>query len=124
MSHNYYPLLSPGSDIRLLRLMPNEDETPIQCQLFNYSLQESSKGTHLYEALSYVWGSPETSKSISIDEHNLPVTENLHTALSRLQDRTIERIIWIDAVCINQKDDVEKAHQIQSMAKIYGARQN
>jgi hypothetical protein len=101
--------------------MPHKDETaPIQCELFEYSFQESSKGTHLYEALSYVWGSPEPPKFISIDEYNLRVTENLHTALSRLRDRSIVRIIWIDAICINQKDGKEKAHQIQSMAKIYG----
>jgi hypothetical protein len=121
MSHYRYPPLSPGSDIRLLRLMPHNDKTaPIQCELFEYSFQESSKGTHLYEALSYVWGSPEPPKFISIGKHNLRVTENLHTALSRLQNRSIVRIIWIDAICINQKDKKEKAHQIQSMAKIYG----
>ncbi|PMD15021.1 hypothetical protein NA56DRAFT_550642, partial [Hyaloscypha hepaticicola] len=88
--------------IRLLRLMPHKDETaPIQCELFEYSLQESSKGTHLFEALSYVWGSPETPKSISIDKHNLSVTANLHAVLSRLRDRSFERIIWADFVCIN-----------------------
>jgi hypothetical protein len=101
--------------------MPHKDEAaPIQCELFEYSLQESSKGTHLFEALSYVWGSPETPKSISIDNHNLSVTANLHAALSRLRDRSFERIIWADFVCINQKDEKDKERQIQSMAKIYG----
>jgi hypothetical protein len=123
MSHYQYPPLSPGSDsIRLLRLMPHKDENaPIQCELFEYSLQESVKGTHLYEALSYVWGSPETSESISIDKHNLPVTANVHAALSSLRDRSFERIIWADFICINQEDEKdEKERQIQSMAKIYG----
>jgi hypothetical protein len=121
MSHYCHSPLSPGSDIRLLRLMPHDDETaPIQCELFEYSFQESSKGTHLYEALSYVWGSLESPKFISIGKHNLRVTENLHKALSHLRNRSLVRIIWIDAVCINQKDNVERARQIQSMAKIYG----
>ena len=123
MSHYQYPPLSPGTDsIRLLRLMPHKDErAPIQCELFEYSLQESIKGTHLYEALSYVWGSPETSESISIDKHNFPVTANVHAALSSLRDRSFERIIWADFICINQEDEKdEKEHQIQSMAKIYG----
>jgi len=123
MSHYQYPPLSPGSDsIRLLRLMPDKDEkAPIQCELFEYSLQESRNETHLYEALSYVWGSPETPESISIDKHNLPVTANLHAALSRLRDCSFERIIWADFVCINQEDKKdEKERQIQSMAKIYG----
>lgn len=95
MSSYRYSSLLPGPDsIRLLRLMPHEDKTaPIQCQLVNYSLQESGGGTHLYEALSYVWGDPKETLPISINKHNLPVTVNLYTALSHLQDRCFERII-------------------------------
>ncbi|KAE9363923.1 HET-domain-containing protein [Stipitochalara longipes BDJ] len=122
MCHNCYSRLSPRSDsIRLLGLLPNKDETaPIQCEVFEYSVQESSKENHLYEALSYVWGSPETPKSISIGKHSLPVTANLHAALSRLRNHSFKRIIWVDFVCINQKDEKEKEHQIQLMVKIYG----
>lgn len=122
MSQYRYSPLSKGSDnIRLLRLMPHKDEAaPIQCELFEYSLSESSDGTHLYEALSYVWGSAKTPKSISIDKHNLAVTVNLHTALSRLRNRTLERHIGTDFVCINQGDEKEKERQIQLIAKIYG----
>ena len=121
MSQYRYSSLSPGpGSIRLLRLIPHQDETaPIQCQLFDYALQGSGKWTHLYEALSYVWGSSDRPLSISIDEHDLPVTVNLHAALSRLRDRFIERIIWVDAICINQADLEERGHQIQSMAEIY-----
>jgi hypothetical protein len=101
--------------------MPHEDETaPIQCQLFNYSLQEAGKGPHLDEALSYVWGDSDTTRPICIDSYPFDVTENLHAALSRLRDRYLIRIVWVDAVCINQTDQQEKGHQIQCMAKIYG----
>jgi heterokaryon incompatibility protein (HET) len=126
ISPNYYRPLLPDS-IRLLRLLPNEDENaPIQCQLFHYSLQESGKRTHPYDALSYVWGGPDKPRFISISEHNstsghdIPVTENLHEALTRLRHRSIERIIWVDAVCIDQANEREKEQQIQFMAKIYG----
>lgn len=47
------------------------------------------------------------------------MTQNLHAALARLRYSLFERIIWIDAVCINQNDDREKEQQIQFMAKIY-----
>jgi Heterokaryon incompatibility protein (HET) len=117
-----YPPPPLGSDsIRLLRLMPNKDETaPIQCRLCDYPLQKSDKGTHLYEALSYVWGGSDKHQSVFIDGCDLPVTVNLHNALSRLRDRSFERIIWVDSICINQADEQEKGRQIQSMAKIYG----
>ncbi|KAN0114431.1 hypothetical protein V8E51_003975 [Hyaloscypha variabilis] len=117
----YHPLL-PGPDkIRLLRLKPDEDETAlVQCELFNYSLEKSTKGTHLYEALSYVWGDPEETVPIHVDGNEFPVTVKLHEALLCLRDRSIERIIWVDAVCINQNDDTEKTHEIGLMPKIYG----
>jgi heterokaryon incompatibility protein (HET) len=116
-----YSSLPPGLDrIRLLRLMPNKDETAaIKCQLFNYTL-ESAKGTHLYEALSYVWGNPDETVPISIGKHHINVTKNLHAALLHLRSHSFERIVWVDAVCINQADDQEKARQIQYMTKIYG----
>lgn len=130
MSSTLYPrfyreALLPGN-IRLLRLLPHEDKNArIQCELFHYPLQESDIRTHPYEALSYVWGDPAETQSIfirernSTSEHSLRVTENLHEALSRLRYRYLERIIWIDAICINQNNVREKEQQIQSMAKIY-----
>ncbi|KLU93047.1 hypothetical protein MAPG_11963, partial [Magnaporthiopsis poae ATCC 64411] len=127
--------LSHGS-IRLLRLMPHKDkEAPIRCQLFEYRLQEPGQGMHLYEALSYVWGSEENKQPIYVqsddkgggssatpstgDDYCLLVTVNLYEALSHVRNRLLERVMWIDAVCINQEDDGEKGRQVQLMAKIY-----
>jgi len=121
MTQYQYSSLSPGPDnTRLLRLMPHENKcVPIECELFNYSLQDSNKGIHLYDALSYVWGSSEKPRSIFINQHELAITENLHAALLRLRDKNLERILWVDAVCINQADLQERAYQVRSMGKIY-----
>jgi hypothetical protein len=117
--YRYSPLVRPGS-IRLLRLMANSDEDAhIECQLFDYPLQELGEGTHLYEALSYVWGDLNNLQSIFINEHNLPIRKNLHSALLCLRDRVIDRILWVDALCIQQNDNDEKGQQIQFMAEIY-----
>jgi hypothetical protein len=118
MSQYHYSPLSLGPEsIRLLRLLPHEDRNaPIQCQLFDYSLQESGKRMHLYDALSYVWGDLDNPQSIYIGEHDLPVTENLHAGLSHLRNFSLERIIWIDAICTNQENTEEKEQQIQFMA--------
>ncbi|KAK4119888.1 HET-domain-containing protein [Parathielavia appendiculata] len=114
----YTPL--PEGCIRLLRLMPHRDEgAPIQCQLFDYTFLDSGKGTHLYEALSYVWGSEEKPHSVSTDKGDLPATTNLYMALKRLRDHSLDRIIWVDAIGINQGDTEERNRQVQSMAKIY-----
>jgi hypothetical protein len=124
MSQYHHSSLSLKHDsIRLLRLMPHGNESTeseIQCELFEHTLQDPGKGTHLYEALSYVWGGDsEEPRSIFINKQNLAVTKNLHAALLRLRDRSLERILWIDALCINQKNLEEKGQQVQLMAKIY-----
>jgi hypothetical protein len=116
-----YRTLLPGPDnIRLLRLFPSKDErAPICCQLLDYSLRGFGKRGHQYECLSYCWGSPEKPCSIDIDGVSLPITESLNGALLQLRDHTLERHLWVDAVCINQEDIPEKEEQIQMMAKIY-----
>lgn len=119
MSSYYYRPLPPGH-IRLLRLHPNQDEhAPIQCELIHYPLSGSRKGTHLYEALSYYWGPPEKTRVVFTQAGSLHVTENLHAALRRLRDSLLERIIWADAICIDQEDAEEKGCQVQLMAEIY-----
>ncbi|KAE8373910.1 heterokaryon incompatibility protein-domain-containing protein [Aspergillus bertholletiae] len=116
-----YSVLPPGDDrTRLLRLLPNEDSTaPIKCELLDYSLQKSRNGAHMYDALSYVWGTSAKSQSIYIEDGEFEVSQNLHSALRRLRDPAFERILWVDAICIKQDDDAEKERQIQAMGKIY-----
>lgn len=124
LEYRYSPLTEPGS-IRLIRLIPDEDRnSPIWCELFEYPLQKQSEGTHLYEAISYVWGSEDNQQPVYIQSdgpkrRHLLVTANLHAALSHLRDRYFERRIWVDAICINQIDEKEKGLQVQSMAGIY-----
>ncbi|KAK4160289.1 heterokaryon incompatibility protein-domain-containing protein [Cladorrhinum sp. PSN259] len=120
MSTSIYRPLSTGC-IRLLRLKPDpDDHAPIQCDLLECPILDSGRSS-LYEALSYVWGSGDKPQSISMtpDGCNFPVGENLYAALVALRDPILERLIWVDAVCINQEDDTEKGHQVQAMAKIY-----
>ena len=99
----------PEGSVRLLR---------VECELFTCTLLESGS-THPYDALSYVWGSEVDQQAICIDSYTLSVGANLHAALLSLRDPFIERILWIDAICINQNDIEEKGRQVQSMAKIY-----
>jgi hypothetical protein len=119
LEYLYSPLLQPDS-VRLLQLLPRkEDPKNIRCKLFKYSLRNSDRPSYPYEALSYVWGSESDPRSILIDDQSLSVTQNLYALLSRLQDHSCSRLIWVDAVCINQKDEKEKEHQISFMAEIY-----
>ncbi|KAE8313806.1 heterokaryon incompatibility protein-domain-containing protein [Aspergillus transmontanensis] len=121
--YNYTPLPPGHNTIRMLRLLPHKDRTaPIKCELIEHPLKER-KG-QAYEALSYVWGSTENPSSIYVNSYALEVTSNLHAALSRLRYQRFSRLLWVDAICIDQKSNVEKEQQIQLMANIYGKAEN
>ncbi|KAK5654000.1 hypothetical protein OQA88_7677 [Cercophora sp. LCS_1] len=110
----------PDGSIRLLKLLAargNDDR--IRCRLLEFPLQKSTKATEAYEALSYVWGSPENRRSILVGGHDLLVTENLYVVLLHLRNHFVERLLWIDAICINQKDFSERSRQVQMMAQVY-----
>ncbi|GMF80978.1 unnamed protein product [Aspergillus oryzae] len=109
----------------MVRLLPDkETNAEIECELFTYDLTETEGGKHLYEALSYVWsgdeeGSAEKHKEIILHDHTIPITANLHAALVNLRDHQLERVLWVDAICINQDDMDEKNQQIPLMRTIY-----
>ncbi|KAI0873283.1 heterokaryon incompatibility protein-domain-containing protein [Hypoxylon argillaceum] len=118
-----YTRLDPSKkQIRLLKLMNGEWNDRIRCELYVVSLQDSPK----YEALSYVWGPLTDLVDIDVNGVTFSATQNLHAALRRLRDHIWRgpdyeesRALWVDAICINQQDAEEKAHQVQLMGDIY-----
>jgi hypothetical protein len=120
MSEYHHSKILQPETIRMLRLQPSPKfVSEIRCELVEYSLPTLDQRTHPYEALSYVWGNQDDTISISINNQIFDVTKNLHIALSYLRYHEVPRYIWVDAVCINQKDDKEKEDQIGLLAEIY-----
>ncbi|KAL8285564.1 hypothetical protein RB597_002573 [Gaeumannomyces tritici] len=116
-THTYNFL--PEGSVRLLRLLPSPDaRSHIECGLLDFPVLDSEV-SHPYEALSYAWGDEKAADPIYIDGKKRHITANLYAALSSLRHCFLERVLWIDAVCINQDDTAEKNRQVQSMAKIY-----
>ncbi|RSL49203.1 hypothetical protein CEP53_009244 [Fusarium sp. AF-6] len=80
-----------------------------------------------YHALSYTWGPPEGDgcyassdmRPILLNGRKFQVYPNLHDALVQLQNSLVAEYHWIDAICINQEDESEKAAQVSMMAHIY-----
>lgn len=82
-----------------------------------------------YEALSYVWGGkPDPARCIKILQHeqesSISITANLESALRHLRRSHEVLYLWVDAICINQEDKVEKGAQIMKMAEIYNQATN
>ncbi|KAI4162944.1 MAG: hypothetical protein LQ342_003455 [Letrouitia transgressa] len=74
-----------------------------------------------YTALSYVWGAHEGTKPLSVNGQDFLITENLNSALRHVPYADISPAIWIDSVCIDQANDVEKTEQIRLMKSIYSS---
>lgn len=55
---------------------------------------------------------------IQVDGKTFQATENLEMALRKLRCQ-VARTLWVNAICINQQDDVEKSHQVRRMKQIY-----
>ena len=72
-----------------------------------------------YTALSYAWGAPQYTEVLTIDNCAYPITPNLAAALRCLRDLRQYRMLWVDAVCINQHDDDEKSAQVKVMLSIF-----
>jgi Heterokaryon incompatibility protein (HET) len=75
-----------------------------------------------YDALSYAWGDPTITGEIIVNGTRVSVTKNLEEALRNLHKRGqhgSRTRIWIDALCINQKDIDERNAQVKRMKHIF-----
>ncbi|KAK8015326.1 heterokaryon incompatibility protein-domain-containing protein [Apiospora arundinis] len=82
-----------------------------------------------YEALSWNWGTESRDCGIRVLQGNnhpqrrLAISRELALALKHLRNPDHDRILWIDALCINQADHEERNHQVQMMSRIYNCAQ-
>ncbi len=116
----YSPLKSDRREIRLLRILPksssSDAELEAECDLLCVTLDDPNLQ---YEALSYVWGSATSRSRIRVAGKPFTVGENLHAALRALQLPEGDRIIWTDAICIDQSNLTERSEQVLLMRDIY-----
>jgi hypothetical protein len=85
------------------------------------SVHEHGGGAE-YVCLSYCWGDDSDGGHclwIGEEERRIMVRSNLTHALRFLQTVKKSLRIWIDSVCIDQRDDAEREKQIQAMEEIY-----
>src|SRR5450432_2237374 len=82
---DYRPLVTDRSEIRLLMLLPYEENTTVRCSLEHVSLINPPE----YCALSYCWGDPTITKEVIINGNLVQVTTNLESALRHLKLRNI-----------------------------------
>ncbi|OIW32297.1 hypothetical protein CONLIGDRAFT_563977, partial [Coniochaeta ligniaria NRRL 30616] len=106
--------------IRLLRIQQGRFNDPVHCQISHEHLRQILPP---YEAVSYTWADETGDRSkkavIILDCKRFMVTTNCERALRRIRLEGRSRLVWIDAICINQDSDAERTHQVQLMAQIH-----
>jgi hypothetical protein len=128
----YPPMNDPKGEIRIVRLYskissqnrattktspsrPPQALIPVYCELFVARRIDDPP----YEALSYTWGDAADKVPILVNDKVLEVTRNLFLALANIRMENADSFLWIDAICINQKDGQEKGIQVGSMRETY-----
>lgn len=112
--YEYEEIKGPRT-VRLLRIKNGWPSQEIRCQFEDFQLGTSTS----YEAISYVWGTSTDKGSILLQGHHFTVTNSAYNIIHRHRSAWMDKFIWIDQICINQKDDNEKASQVKLMADIY-----
>lgn len=118
--YEYRPILDL-SGIRLISLRQFKigqefGHTP-NCNIIHTTLETCPR----YEALSYTWGNASDLIPCPINGNShIMISRNLFCALQHLAaENNEDRYLWIDQLCINQRDLIEKGHQVERMTQIY-----
>lgn len=132
-----YASLGRADKTRILRLHPGMPSDPLAGAIQHVVLPSYNHGSDsqrvdgteapVYEALSYAWGKPEVADGIYLHAPNskpentgiLGLAESCALALRRLRLADKERLLWVDAICINQADVAERSAQVRIMHRIY-----
>ena len=114
-SHTTTTVPSRGHVFRLLKLQRGSLDDPLVANLSTYETEQAPP----YEAVSYVWGTLKSTQTLLCNQHHMRMTVNLEAALRRIRLKDRSRIIWVDAICIDQGNDRERSHHVYFMNEVY-----
>ncbi|RTE84286.1 hypothetical protein BHE90_001160 [Fusarium euwallaceae] len=126
MLYRHIPLTS-NSQTRVLVLQPAQDKSEALVGSLKVCDLHKSSGFIIpsspFEALSYVWGPPSSTHTLTLGTASLPITANCDAALRELRWPSKERHLWIDSICIDQTEGgvQERNIQVAMMGDIYEA---
>ena len=134
----YQPLDAARRQIRLIYIDPHGEPNRISCFIRTFDLAKAP----IYKTLSYEWGPADEQRTIHVNHHEVKIRRNLFEFLlvhkkrcqpggahyythqpfpDRPTERTLNKLppIWIDQLCIDQSNRVERSQQVDMMPEIY-----
>lgn len=128
-----YEAILENDAFRVLILHPPRAENPeeLHGEIKNVAASDRPR----YEAVSYAWGPADLASKLYIssstengvtddnpERHSyLHVSSALNEVLTALRHPTKPRVLWVDALCINQGSLSERTHQVKLMKEIYSS---
>jgi len=116
-----YVELSKPTSTRILELYSKRKDHNghLRGKLIEIDLKTPPK----FDTISYVWGKRKDIGIVYCDTpsgelEEVRLTGNSEDVLRRMQHPTKSRLLWIDAVCINQRNVSERNHQVSIMTKV------
>ncbi|RMJ18056.1 hypothetical protein CDV36_002280 [Fusarium kuroshium] len=111
-----------ATHIRVIRIKPGCGEE-IRC-VMKRMRRTADRFVPIYSCLSYTWQPENPRRNIYIEkkrgkERVKSIGKNLGDFLSAARDANITDWLWIDALCINQADPIEKGQQVRRMGQTY-----
>lgn len=118
-THIYRQLDVHRKEIRLLR----QTASPGSSRASDWTFQHAAliDESPVYDAISYTWGTSSRRDSIILDNVSVSVPASAAAALRCISnlDADVEHVVWLDAVCVNQADIVERGQQVSLMGDLY-----
>ncbi|KAH6692871.1 heterokaryon incompatibility protein-domain-containing protein [Leptodontidium sp. MPI-SDFR-AT-0119] len=112
--HMNDPALEPG-EIRLLKLKRWIPFLGVRADLHHVKLADKP----VYEAISYTWGTSNEEREVSINGRPFVTSTSTYDALYGRSSMFRLRVLWIDYICIDQTNNLEKGSQVNMMTEIY-----
>jgi hypothetical protein len=118
------PLISPHTEMRLLKLYLSGPDDDIRCEISPYVISSAP----VYTALSYEWGESTLPVEILVNGRIFSARHNLWLFLHRMKVTAAQKCsscsqgksthLWIDALCIDQTNNKERGAKVQLMDSI------
>lgn len=96
-----------------IRFVPEVDNA-LRCEILIVPFEEAPP----YKALSYVWGDSSVTEELQCNGKSFMITTNLSLALHQLAS-SADMVLWIDQLCIDQKNVAERSQQVNMMGRIF-----
>ncbi|KIW16837.1 hypothetical protein PV08_04027 [Exophiala spinifera] len=115
-SFQYTPISDPR-EIRLIKVTCEGNDRHFRSDFVHVNVDTPS---HAYVAISYTWDDPQPVSTIPCgSSQHLHLTQSVSNILQNLLEPGETILLWIDALCIDQKNVSERESQVGLMRDIY-----